>query len=407
MPDLERIKSNVAKMASMKAPVEDIDGYIASEGISIDDVRKFQPSVSTEGASFLTQHPLKSALQGLPETLTGKTMEQRAVESTQSPDYMKANGVLPYKGGGLDRNLYKVKQGAMSDIVGGQIIDQGTAPINYIGGKLIEPAMKALGLPLESISNVVKFSKPKAQADLAESVQNTLMSQKRSVIDKYGKEYSDIVGNSDKSINLNVPIKNFVDESQSLMQNPEFSQQIAAKNPQANRIMDMVQKVTEAKVPDEISAKEADKLSRYIKNLPSIKTKLNQGSKYGFHTVQWTNEDRMLIGLADDIKGSVIEAHPELADLNKEYGNFMNSYKKIAPDFKIGSTIKNLKNYSQMDPQKRLMFENIMPRDTVDKIKSFDMADKTASLLKKIGIGAATAAGMGSVGKEAWELTGH
>lgn len=42
-PDLARIKGNVAKMAAQKAPEADIDGYIASEGVTIDDVRNFKP----------------------------------------------------------------------------------------------------------------------------------------------------------------------------------------------------------------------------------------------------------------------------------------------------------------------------------------------------------------------------
>lgn len=40
--DLARIKRNVAKMAAQNAPEADIDGYIASEGVSIDDVRNFK-----------------------------------------------------------------------------------------------------------------------------------------------------------------------------------------------------------------------------------------------------------------------------------------------------------------------------------------------------------------------------
>jgi hypothetical protein len=43
MPDLARIKRNVAKMASMNAPEADIDGYIASEGVTVEDVRNFRP----------------------------------------------------------------------------------------------------------------------------------------------------------------------------------------------------------------------------------------------------------------------------------------------------------------------------------------------------------------------------
>lgn len=47
MADLARIKRNVAKMASMNAPESDIDGYIASEGVSIDDVRNYKPQNET------------------------------------------------------------------------------------------------------------------------------------------------------------------------------------------------------------------------------------------------------------------------------------------------------------------------------------------------------------------------
>jgi hypothetical protein len=40
--DLARIKRNVAKMVDMDAPEGDIDGYIASEGVTVDDVRNFK-----------------------------------------------------------------------------------------------------------------------------------------------------------------------------------------------------------------------------------------------------------------------------------------------------------------------------------------------------------------------------
>lgn len=41
MADLARIKRNVAKMAAQNAPEADIDGYIASEGVTVEDVRNF------------------------------------------------------------------------------------------------------------------------------------------------------------------------------------------------------------------------------------------------------------------------------------------------------------------------------------------------------------------------------
>lgn len=49
MADLNRIKANVAKMAGMNAPEGDIDGYIASEGVTVDDVKNH----SMEGPGFI------------------------------------------------------------------------------------------------------------------------------------------------------------------------------------------------------------------------------------------------------------------------------------------------------------------------------------------------------------------
>lgn len=300
-------------------------------------------------------------------------------------------------GGKFTGSIYPIIEGG-KNVFEGNDLSEGQKIMSTAAG-IVAPtggAFKAIG-EIPAIKSIMKFSKSENQAKLADEVQNTMMSQRRKVIDNYGPEYDSIIGKQGKKVNINTPIKNFVDSGQSIMQNPEFSQQIAYKNPQANKIMDMIKTVTDLKVPDEISAREADSLSKFIKNIPSIKSKLAQGSKYGFHTVQWTNEDRMLIGLADDIKGEVINAHPDLVDLNKDYGDFMNSYKSVSPDFKIGNTVSKLKKYSDYDPQKRILFEKIMPKSTVDKIKSFEQADKASRLLKSIGMwgvrGAAGAAG--------------
>lgn len=43
-PDISRIKRNVSKMATQGAPVEDIDGYIASEGVTVEQVKAHKPA---------------------------------------------------------------------------------------------------------------------------------------------------------------------------------------------------------------------------------------------------------------------------------------------------------------------------------------------------------------------------
>lgn len=47
--NLARIKRNVQKMADQNAPMEDIDGYIASEGVTVEDVRDFNPDPYMQG----------------------------------------------------------------------------------------------------------------------------------------------------------------------------------------------------------------------------------------------------------------------------------------------------------------------------------------------------------------------
>lgn len=61
---------------------EDINSSKDGDWIDVEDKKIDQkPSIATQGASFLTQHPFKALLQGAPETLTGKSMLERSQES--------------------------------------------------------------------------------------------------------------------------------------------------------------------------------------------------------------------------------------------------------------------------------------------------------------------------------------
>lgn len=75
MADLAKIKSNVAKMISMNAPESDIDGYIASEGVTVDDVRDFGKDY-TGGRLYTIDRGLSFGmgrkLQGLFDAAVGK-----------------------------------------------------------------------------------------------------------------------------------------------------------------------------------------------------------------------------------------------------------------------------------------------------------------------------------------------
>lgn len=75
MADLARIKSNVAKMAAQGAPEADIDGYIASEGTTIDAVRAFKSQAAAPKGGRLPEERgvfrrIDDAVRGTADMLT-------------------------------------------------------------------------------------------------------------------------------------------------------------------------------------------------------------------------------------------------------------------------------------------------------------------------------------------------
>lgn len=149
--------------------------------------------------------------------------------------------------------------------------------------------------------------------------------------------------------------------------------------------------------PEELSIKEADQLQQFIKNLPSIKSKLNQVNRKGFGQVDWTNSERMLLDFADEIKSKIIGAEPDLAYLKKNYGQVVNDIKFVRGKLAKGNTINNLKNFDNWDDEVKVVAGRLFPKDLLNKIEDFNSADKFAQLLKQFGIYGGYA-GAGAIG---------
>lgn len=105
------------------------------------------PSVATEGLGYVTNHPFKSMFQGLPETLTGKTLEQRAVEGSPKvrpmSDQQKADYQRNWNTPATDYN--ELGMGDKLKTAAAAMGDMALAPINAIApgvGKLAEMGAK-------------------------------------------------------------------------------------------------------------------------------------------------------------------------------------------------------------------------------------------------------------------------
>lgn len=82
MADLDRIKRNVAKMAQMNAPESDIDGYIASEGVTLEQVRshKIGSQISQPTKQPVQQKPVVQPVKQPTIVKPQPTEEQKQAE---------------------------------------------------------------------------------------------------------------------------------------------------------------------------------------------------------------------------------------------------------------------------------------------------------------------------------------
>lgn len=90
MADLDRIKRNVAKMAQMNAPESDIDGYIASEGVTLEQVRSHkmgnqisQPTKQPVQQKPIAQPKQQEIIEQPTPMLTGG-IEQKVIQNWDS-----------------------------------------------------------------------------------------------------------------------------------------------------------------------------------------------------------------------------------------------------------------------------------------------------------------------------------
>lgn len=92
-PHLDEIKRNVAKMISLQAPEEDIDGYIQSEGASVDAVKAHQ-LIDLSGP----HEAVRTAIAGLPEDQQYATMKRWADDRLAKPQGFDAIREAPTSG---------------------------------------------------------------------------------------------------------------------------------------------------------------------------------------------------------------------------------------------------------------------------------------------------------------------
>jgi hypothetical protein len=278
------------------------------------------------------------------------------------------------------------------------------AKVGALGGAAYTPTEDIVGIPQRlgqaatgtlaggvltglgyAIAKGKNWLNPKNQLKLAEETRISLAKVKNNLIEKYGDVYNRTIKQGQGRVSLQEPLLNLIDESDDIVNtikgNVEISEALAKGEPNAKRVMNIINQFIENKqVPTNLSLQEADGLQKYIKNLPSIRNKL--ASQYKGRQVDFTNADRVLLNLANDIKSQVMNLAPEMNLVNKEYGQFMSNYKQIRPYIKWNNAITNFKNIHQLDPAILDKLQQTIPKDVMGKILSLNRTERAAKLAK-------------------------
>ena len=218
MADLDRIKRNVAKMAQMNAPESDIDGYIASEGVTLEQVRshKIGSLISQPTKQPVQQKTVAQPVIKQPTTVKPQlTEEQKQAEIARIKAEHKARikeidrehrqalgriglgatmqglsalpiNKIPFVGSALGGALFDTGGAIMEGASGSEIADR--AKRGALTGATVEGAIRAIpivGKPLAQskvgrtvIDKSNKALKPLLESNVAKNIGEKLTKQR-------------------------------------------------------------------------------------------------------------------------------------------------------------------------------------------------------------------------------------
>lgn len=344
MLDLDKIKRNVSKMASMNAPEEDIDGYISSAGATVDQVRKHSisnPSVDSEGWEYIGQHPFKAILQGIPETMTGKSLATDVAEASpqktftpqQVEEYKKKWKMAPGE-------AEKLNLGDQAKYAAASVADAALSPASLMLGPA-ELAAKTAVKGVSKLAPVVKGSSEKsylkalgpttiAEKKLAEKVvpeltkrkefgitRGSLLNKAEENVEKSGealeKGYEDLP--KDSKVSILPAIKTIKDRQEGLKINgvlPDVSKQEWV---QLDRVKSDLINVARAR---EVSP-------QTLREFRQVLDQSIVGSKKGFvMTGRGGGKLNAQRSMANSLRRVLADKYPDIAKLNKEYSFWSN-----------------------------------------------------------------------------------
>lgn len=245
--------------------------------------------------------------------------------------------------------------------------------------------------PMQGLKNIAKPIKNIAKMDeFASEVRGSMFGRKKELGQALDKSISEL---SASRPNDTINLKDAMYQIKGAIQDVENNSGLASE------INQTLRKIKDPKISSkirgfidnpetasELSLRDAEDIKRAISQSPTLSTKGAQGK-----FANWTNGDREMLDLVDEIKSAQADVFPELSEIRQPYSEFMSHYRNVKNMFKPGRLIKNIEGkFGDKEIEKSV--KGILPEKTYKDIKNVRTAKKVA----KVG---AAAAGAALVGK--------
>lgn len=329
--------------------------------LSDDDLRKLSGQNTGISGQDIAQHPFqsigKTLIQPAAQSLTGKSMEQRAVEDVNSPDYLQSK-TAPF-----DKNIPKNGENpAMGKIITGQIEDQATIPLNYVGGKLIEPVAKGIGAGVSAIGKGISNISKSAPNYVTDVVAPKAYQMYQDAVQKFTPEIRDFAANK-----LKIPQSAIDTIRRNGVQNVQSTVDAngGSTDPIFQKINDGIQN---------FRSKADDAYSAAMNAVPEDHLFKINGT---YNTLENTLQKYKLIDLKGNPTDRLVNADPVYQKLNNLYQDMKSGLVPQGKTIATGSVPKTDFQYYR-DSLSRLLRDNPSDRDVMSvKNALYDDADKS------------------------------
>lgn len=255
--------------------------------------------------------------------------------------------------------------------IGGLAIDIAAGKgVEKLGSKIAKPIV-AFGNNL--VGTGVRLGGRKGQVKLANSIRQTFFGSKRAAGEAFEEGLDAIsLKNPARRGNAEFAMSEFIKDLEANPAAKAMANSVKKKSKVLNRLLD------NPEMAQDLTIKEMQDLKSDIRNVPALRGKIGRG-KFG----NYTENDIPFIDLLDDVKKAQLDAFPEMADINKAYGEVLNRYKRVKHRFKEDHLISNIKKNFGGDPETLDAVERMLNPKVMQRIGGFRVIE---TLLKAAGI---------------------